>query len=305
VATDAITLEMIAVYAHMERIAALEDSFGLKGVLPRPRLVSIQSRVTGSDGHLQNDNAAYYGDADVIAVMPTTDDGAVPIAMNGGVLAHENFHALFHRFVLKNLGEDEAAHGARNVYDEFFGRGRLGTATGPFASSPNDFKMQNRLVLSALNEGLADWWAWVYSGDGEFLRRSVRSMKTRAVVSNRWSLPGHDFFFRDPKVDPDLFVRVRSYQLGTYYAGILRALAEKQGVSKTVQALFRSLKQLPTQWKALSGKSAVSPNILLAMLASSEPGEAVCCLARTRLSGEFDDFNLASSCQGFASSCAQ
>ncbi len=84
------TQQLVTVYAHMQRLAALDEELGAQGVNKWPRDIGVAVRVRGG---LDN-NAFYDGKTDAMFFVPYTNK-ELPIAVNGGILAHEHFHSLF------------------------------------------------------------------------------------------------------------------------------------------------------------------------------------------------------------------
>lgn len=190
VPTDETTQHLAAVYAQLQTLFLLDQKAGAGDLLKWPRSVGISVRVRDeAKGGFTTDNAFYDGESDALLVVPYKN-GRLPLAMNPGVLAHEHFHALFYRLVSGPLLSEKvisqrlhpSAHGEDELL-EYFGKDdsektvRSGPVKNAGDETPLDEATFRRLyhtvMLKAVNEGLADVWGWIYTGDTEFLGRSL------------------------------------------------------------------------------------------------------------------------------------
>jgi hypothetical protein len=150
VATDDLSLQLLTIYAHYERLQQLDAKVGAAGVLTYPRTVAVNTQIRSGEGELDTDNALYSGKYDALLMVPYTQQG-LPIMANGGVLAHEHFHAFFQKLVVAPLA-----------------------AKYPDAQKNKEVQnLYHAALLRAFNEGFADVWGWIYSGDTEFVKRSL------------------------------------------------------------------------------------------------------------------------------------
>jgi len=291
---DTISMELLGVYAHMEKLGELEDRMGLTGLLPRPRLVSVETNVV-NNGVREYDNASYFGDIDVIAIVPNTNHQTLPISLNGGILAHEHFHAIFYHTVLRQLKLNDLYF----VHDNYGPEQKKVTQGVPEQGDVKtdvalESKYVNKIILSALNEGLADFWAWYYSNDPQFLEKSVRikTLDRRRVIPNVSPLPSPQYFRRRPQTPPGAFAMGAAYELGTRYAGFMRALADMEGRKAASNALMSALDALSKNWEAISKNGPVSPNVWVGMLlnSSEKPSLIKCCLSRSFMSSDYPDY---------------
>lgn len=311
VATDPISFQMVSVYAHMEKLGEMEDRFGLGGIVPRPRFVSVESSIINDRGVEEQDNGAYFGDRDIIGIVKTAS--TIPVSFNGGIIAHEHFHAIFQHLVIKNLLITGKARSYEFLEEEqkTDGQAKRGESQDQESQpqvideTKRDPKYFNRIILSALNEGLADYWGWLYSRDPSFLMRTRSTEIQRSVVPTRFALPNKSNFLRKSKDSPARFAAARSYELGTRFAGLMRAWTEQEGEAATVKLLVSALKKIPQKWPQISSESIVSPNILLGLLLDGENtlSPERCCLASSFLAPEFDNYEIKQTCQAKGFSC--
>lgn len=301
--------QMVGIYGHIEKLSELEDRLGFDGVLPRPRFVSIESNIVDSKGSRQLDNATYFGQMDLVAIVPNTSR-TIPISLNGGIVAHEHFHALFFHLVLRQLSADVV--GSHNAHDDYATEKKSVLELQEDDNSPwvdetkRDKTYLSEMLLSGLNEGLADFWAWYYTSDGKFLEKSLtyKSLAKRRVLSESKPLPGQIFFHRRANVNPEEFASTVGYELGTRYASLMRALAEAEGKEKIAKLMVSALGDFSPTWQNQFQSGNLSPNTWLKTLLRSEtPNEARCCVIRSAISTDFGDApSIFQMCQSFSCS---
>ncbi|MGE3974449.1 MAG: hypothetical protein AB7F59_07990 [Bdellovibrionales bacterium] len=299
--TDPLSAQLFAVYAHMERLLSLESELGIAQFIPRPRLVSIESKIISEDTRERIlDNATFVGSLDLLAVMPISTN-SLPITMNAGVLAHEQFHAIFYHLMLKDL----TAADLRNmdlIKDEWGPEKKdyalelktLRERPAAVETQTNavdvvevsqkqieENRMYNNLfILQALNEGFADFWGWLYSGDSNFIVRSIPDVRThREIKVQTRSLPTEEEIQRLLGKPNKEVYRSMAYFLGTSYATILRGIAEREGRFEAAQVLLASLKNIKNIWTKLDHKQKLSPQVIYEILfgTSGEMTVQRCC----------------------------
>ncbi|MNK84098.1 hypothetical protein D3C87_1039370 [compost metagenome] len=192
IASDSLTIELFSIYAHMQKLAALDEELGAGGVNKWPRDIGVAVR---ADGGMVN-NAQYYGPADVMYFVRYTKS-ELPIQVNAGVLAHEHFHSLFYKLV---PGSEATRKSVHNHLTE--------TADTPqkpviLDGSTLDADIQFKVVAApvsernlkteqemrevyygGLNEGFADFWGWMYTGDPDFIGLSLPEHKDLRTLNN-------------------------------------------------------------------------------------------------------------------------
>lgn len=206
------SLMLATVYAHMERLNTHLKDLGYGNLLTFPRRVGINPKITFENGRGITNNAIYYPALDGIFVFPYETTG-LPLAFNGGVLAHEYFHAIFHQIFYRNLLINKNQQG---VHDHFNVTSNIDQ---PYVcrlppvltnSCSQDVKYTDAdvssFILGAMNEGLADTWAWIYTDDLDFLGKSFGEELTRRKMSGDFcNLPTHQSV-------RDLWARVLLYR---------------------------------------------------------------------------------------------
>ncbi|MBX3034358.1 MAG: hypothetical protein KF865_10580 [Bdellovibrionaceae bacterium] len=196
---DFVSQQMGALYAHFEKLSALDREVGAGQVVPWPRSVGVSVRLLKDDGALWTDNSFYDGASDAVLVVATTRR-ELPLSLNPGVIAHEHFHALFYHLVLRDL-----------LRDGLVAQSMAGTAhDDPGLSAPvpdkeiekkseelsGNIKLQRALFLKAANEGLADVWGWIYSGQTDFVGRSLPPFKAARDLGRKGLEPLRSDNFR-------------------------------------------------------------------------------------------------------------
>lgn len=213
--TDETTQQLSMIYSQLQELFALDRRSGAGDVLSWPRSVGFSVRVRDEvRGGFTADNAFYDGDSDALLIVPYKN-GRLPLAMNPGVLAHEHFHALFYRLVYapllkekliaKNLrasahGEDDLRAYFDSEIDEetVVDRGPekptrpQGADDQAPGMDPETFqRLYHSVLLKSVNEGLADVWGWIRTGDADFLARSLpteassRTLRLSAQTADR------------------------------------------------------------------------------------------------------------------------
>jgi hypothetical protein len=167
---DVLSQQLAVIYAHFQRLAILDKELGAEGVNTWPRDVGVAVRFRTPEG-LQTDNAFYEATTDSMMVVPYTQEN-MPIAVNAGILAHEYFHSLYYKLVEKPVFKTPGiVHVGSHIVDDI----ELSKPTPD--NSDADVTEYHEFFSRALNEGLADFWAWIYTGDPDFLQVSLPNEK--------------------------------------------------------------------------------------------------------------------------------
>jgi hypothetical protein len=289
---DTFTQEMAVIYAHLQRLAILDNEMGAAGVNIWPRDVGVAVRYNNR-GSTETNNAFYDGKTDAMLIVPYTQNN-LPIPVNAGILAHEHFHSLYFKLVEKDLfGERLITHG-KKIREEVLGHdnvveSEIDKSTTP--STQKDFNAQYHVMFSrGLNEGLADFWAWVYTGDPDFISLSLPSEKANRTLSasgvkdkfmtaDDWKFRIMNNYSRSDVGEKCLGLRV-AYCLGTDYARTLKDFAAKvqetRGLKSSVEtrhevgkAVLKSLVLLKKSFQNLKEDEYFEPVQFFAMVRDS------------------------------------
>lgn len=249
------TQQLVAIYAHTQRLAQLDDELGAGGINTWPRDVGVGVRVKGG----QNNNAYYDGDTDSMLVVPYNQAG-LPIAINGGILAHEHFHSLFYKVVLKSTEEAKVtAHNLEDflesspiIHEELSQRGRLKPSDieGAELAEAALQKYYRQAMLRGLNEGLADYWGWMYTGNPDFIAQSLpkekmnRSLDVDGIFAT-YELPSEatiknsiQVFYKTGDAKKfESYVTGYAYVIGTQFSRMLKSFTEVSAKERSLESL--------------------------------------------------------------------
>ena len=95
--------------------------------------------------------------------MTTTE---LSLALNAGVIAHEFFHSIFYKKVLGKIKIAGKSISAESI-----------------KTAKNDAELFNLTYARGLNEGLADFWGWLYTKDKDFMTLSFAGMQNSRSLS--------------------------------------------------------------------------------------------------------------------------
>jgi hypothetical protein len=229
IATDEISLQLLTVYYHLENLAIMDELVGAKDVNTWPRKVALQvNYVDPKAGKIQN-NALYAGDLDALLLVPYTQT-ALPISVNAGIIAHEHFHSLFYKLVLeKNEAEKlpfpqskKALHDEDELIYRAFGNelNDVEPASAQIKVSKDKDDNFQYYLLRGINEGLADFWGWLYTQDNSFVGRSLPVFKNYRDLSFQQNIMSNSCFELLLESGNELAV---SYDYGVTLARYLRA----------------------------------------------------------------------------------
>lgn len=155
---------VLAVYAQFEKLYFFEQNVGIAQQITWPRKVGVEFRMTNGTGEAHN-NAHYFTELDVMGILPYTPERVslainhdrVPFSLNHGIIAHELFHAHFQALVMNpikavpvNFSSPKSENGL----------------------SVKQILSLNETVLRGWNEGLADFFAYVYTGHADFFSQT-------------------------------------------------------------------------------------------------------------------------------------
>lgn len=216
VALDTMSMQAVAIYAHLEQLEKLNVSSGANVYQTRRLSVGIDVGIETDHKKVDN-NAQYNPDVDALLFVPYTDSG-LPITFNAGVIGHEYFHSIFQHIVLAGISKT-VSYMSGNI-DEPINTKPPQNFLGHKIIAPISMQQYNRFVLRGINEGMADFWGWLYSGDETFVGRSLsNSLEARRLDRESIQFYSVDYLKAVLSSDPDDQIRLaRSYSLGSQYA---------------------------------------------------------------------------------------
>lgn len=259
---DFVTLQAVTVYAHLERLSKVDRSLGLHGSLRGREKIGLLARIPEgprSSTILMN-NAVYDGGLDALFIVPF-DQQTLPLSMNAGVIAHEHFHRLFQAAILDPLKMAARSGTIPYGWDDSIGCAHNQIAYQMKQEAPTGgditVRVYNQVLVRGMNEGLADYWGWAYSGDETFVGRSLGDGEDRERRLDT-KVTG---FPTPQELKNTLLVVDRSgrsvlkseggriqaaYRFGTQYARMLRGMTEAMITSgiprgKAIEGMRRAL----------------------------------------------------------------
>ncbi|MGZ3744333.1 MAG: hypothetical protein ACXWRE_09635 [Pseudobdellovibrionaceae bacterium] len=295
---DDLSQQMAVIYAHLQRLAALDREVGAGGVNKWPRDVGVSVRYA-ANGKYETNNAFYEGTTDSILVVPYTQNN-LPIAVNAGILAHEHFHSLYYKLVEKYVFKKPVPLHGQEIRDEVLGQNAIERLPAPPPQKPTlenneGFIEDYHLLFSrGINEGLADFWAWIYTGDANFIQASLptekesRSLDLSAAEAQNYKFPNVEIWKMRVanRFNPNVEDRCRydkvSYCLGTEYARTLkrftnvvqssRGLNPQQARKLVGAAIVKALPVLKDALLTLKKTEYFEPTSFFTMVENSTEG---------------------------------
>lgn len=288
---DSLSLQLLTVYAHIERLQDLDKNSGAGGILRYPRTVAVNAQYRGENGNLEN-NALYSGEFDALLMVPYTDQ-SLPIMANGGIIAHEHFHALFYHLVIAKLGklypdfnpspkqEPPGRAGLTHMEGRLENRGQ---GNNKVETKQELRRRYHSMVMRGLNEGLADVWGWVYSGDTNFVGRSLpqekvfRNLDTPAeildsqLVLQTWverSAPNTDLMATAYSLGSQVARAIKGFN--SFYTGKDVKLSPENIRQDLGKILIKTLPELRKKIESLKEDEYLNPSSILQLYAAQVP----------------------------------
>ncbi len=266
-ALDTTSLQAVAIYAHLEKLQQLNKFSGADAFVPKRISVGIDVGII-TDNKIVDNNAQYNPSLDSLLFVPYTNTD-LPISFNAGVIGHEYFHSIFQHIVGNAVSSQL---GFANI-DEPTNQSSPIESGDPQAGSQISIKEYNRFVLRGINEGLADFWGWIYSGDETFVGRSLsHALESRRLNRKSVQFYGVDFFKAALSADQNDQVRTaRAYILGSQYAVYFHNLTLKifEGKSdekiriKMAKALILALPKFKSEIVGKVDGEYIAPEIFI------------------------------------------
>lgn len=302
IATDELSLQLLTLYYHMENLGLMDEMAGVKDLNKWPRTVAVNVNYSSAkDNSRVENNALYSGDLDALLFVPYTQT-SLPITVNAGIIAHEHFHSLFNKLVVLPLGESYPDAEVTTLHDEnkmlqIFNFKPIAAIVEaehkPLQRSESDVGelaiVRNQKIikirdyyhshlLRGLNEGLADFWGWLYSGDVNFVGQSLPQFKAKRSLNTEGKLPSTECFssslYQAENEDSEYpGPGAKAYRYGTTVARILkqfsydyqisRGLTRLELKSQIAPRIINSLKLLRQSFAGLESEKYLSTSEFL------------------------------------------
>lgn len=190
-----LTQQIATLYYHSQNLMRLESSLDMPGKRDKPFKIVLDTPILNTK---QSENNAFYdGDLDAIIFLKYSEDN-LPLSLNGGVFAHEYFHSIFDRLVLRTVKNNDVFSIPISI-NKLIQHKTLADvksldlsaqtkkisrqlAAGPIPLNTENVKWYYALLLKGFNEGLADYWGWQYVNDSAFIAHSLpQTLTTRKL----------------------------------------------------------------------------------------------------------------------------
>ncbi|MDZ4676133.1 MAG: hypothetical protein SGI74_01380 [Oligoflexia bacterium] len=235
--TDYTSLLLSTVMYHTEGTKTFYDGFNANDKLEFPYAVIVDPEHIFTDKRFETypitNNAAYISMLDLFVYHPYKRD-ELPLGFNGGIVAHEYFHRIFHaktNFVMTQLADRtaELTPDPQDITD----------------LTPEQLAKVNVLLASALNEGLADYFAYEYSKNPAWMLPSAKKNLSRDVQVKK-NVAGNKKQQLKDIVDHNLNEdsprrRLEQHEIGSIYASFFYRLSNIWGAEKTKIAILNFL----------------------------------------------------------------
>lgn len=212
---DDLTLEMATVYYHIQNLTDLNVEVSPSLATGKPMQIGVNTLTTSAEKTLNN--AFFDGDTGAILIVPYSLKN-LPISVNAGILAHEFFHSVFYKLVLESFMAKSKAFSAE-------------------ADADTDLSLYNDTYVRGLNEGLADFWGWLYTHQDNYIKISLPQVD----ISRKLELPEvQEGTYETEKIiqsrvaeaslygdQAGSYLSSYIYKIGTPHARFLKTLTEK------------------------------------------------------------------------------
>lgn len=291
VPSDLISMEMVTIYFHMQNLALFDKAIGAGSINQWPRSIGLETQIADRS-QINKNNAFYNGQTDSMMFLPfNTND--LPIAMNAGIIAHEHFHSLFYKMVIKPaVAQNRITINSASIHTEddiLFSFANPKIQVPKVISDKERALIFNEIYLRGLNEGIADFWGWLYTNDTEFMRWSLpRFQLERSLSLNQNNIGFYETSQNiNDKIDQmvELSDNVRaallnySYQIGTPHARFLKQMTTMQVENGTIspadaktkmgQLVYKYLTHLSTKMSQLHENETADPESLFTFMAEA------------------------------------
>jgi hypothetical protein len=267
VPTDFLSSELLSMYAHFEKLQQLDVQLGVKDMIkewPRSQTVAVRAFLDNADEWTKQDNALFSADLEAFLFVPYKRS-ELPLSVNAGVIGHEYFHALFHEIVFKPHGLFLSTN-----HDTASLKRAMGIVA---ANADTGADVYHKTLLRGINEGFADVWGWIYSGDADYVSRSNSDPQ---LQFRKLSLSPKILYTKEEVLSTEV------YHIGTMYShrvfhAVQTALKNKafanEGVAKQALAkgILRMLQHLGKELSQRSAESFLEPSRPLDLLETEIP----------------------------------
>lgn len=253
VPSDSITQQMFSLYYHIQNLNDFNAEISPELKQTHPFQIGLNTQVPGNSATGTN-NAFFDGESNALLFVPYTLDN-IPISVNSGIIAHEFFHSIFFKHV---LGEFNARQES------------LIQASADKEHASKIFYF-NQTYVRGLNEGIADFWGWLYTNNVDYISISLPKFGDERKLELADNLIGQietagDIEDRvveaqDLSNNPTEYLSSYIYHIGTPHARFLKELTQKMAIENrdkgvSVSAKLTMAKAVYAYLKTLSAATA-------------------------------------------------
>ena len=249
------TAFMATIYYHVQNLKKMSD---LAGFIQADKPMSIGLSTQVADESMKVNRAFYDGARDSILIVPYTQK-ELPIAVNSGILAHEYFHSLFYKTVLEASLKASDKKLSKSLQVHLEDAKRLFEIENIEEANMTVQELYNKIYLNSLNEGLADFWAWLYTKDSDFLKWSLPEFSEPRRLNEK------------PKVIEYKNFQGSIYENGTQFARLLKSISDDLAEPEVMAVVIKEfLVQLSTELIQLKSEETLNTDSLFMFLGQSE-----------------------------------
>jgi hypothetical protein len=211
---DVISSQMATIYYHLQNLIQLNESIDLQSITRKPFQVGLEVRKADQEKSYEKNNAFYDGYSDSMLFLPMSNT-ELSLSLNAGVIAHEFFHSIFYKKVLGKIKISKQDSEKKDIAGA---------------------DLFNLTYVRGLNEGLADFWGWLYTKDQNFMRYSFagsnegRSLNLNAdeigEFENQSEIRDEVEIAVASKTQTDNLLLSYIYKIGTPHARFMRKLVD-------------------------------------------------------------------------------
>ncbi len=241
---DFISTQMASIYYHMQNMAELDRQVGAASINHWPRSVGLETQILEKEGGRKNNNAFYDGQTDAMMFVPFTNT-ELPIAVNAGILAHEHFHSLFFKIVVKKAvaAKKIAFNIAAEPAEPLLIQQKKTQTSADALTDKAMASLYNEVFIRGINEGLADFWGWIYTEDADFMKWSLPAYSDARTLALGNSAPGEYLTQKNieglitnpiPQTDHPQAENFNYYRIGTPHARFLKQWVKLYAEQQTI-----------------------------------------------------------------------
>lgn len=311
------SMAMAASMYHFESIKNFYDRFRGNENLKFPRLILFNVGVVHNFGvgevELVN-NAAFVPSLDLFWINPYKN-ADVPLAFNGGALAHEYLHSVFNvKFHAAEMANLEAgritalqARRAEQSVAELWSSNEWLPNFPSFNGFPpppddgdlelgkNDLIKINRFIYGSLNEGIADYYGYEYSRNPGWLTPSLPTQAFRDLSVAKdfsWNVAGQKRLIMQSFSVDGAQTHLDVHWAGAYFSHMLYLVSQQWGSVDTEKAAFNFMGRYADKYTTDHEKRFISMGELVRLFfMDRSPADPLCQKIKAIFSGELNDGN--------------